>query len=110
MTGTTYSFVYDSESATEAFKGIGPRDLVLAVLASSSPSQDWEGCLVYRGTSPSGGGTVCLGTDGPCADQAQRLLIEAFERQGIAVLQVYEGGPGVDEPIAQAESGRWVTP
>jgi len=110
MAENTYSFVYDSVSAAEAFKGIGPRELVLAALAASAPHEDWGGCLVYRGESPSGDSSVCIGISGTGADKAQLLLVDHFERQGIVVLQVYEGGPGVVEPIALAECERWVAP
>jgi len=108
MSESTYSFVYDRESAAQAFEGVGARDLVLAMLAGVSVDTEWTGCEVYRGESPLGVATVCVGTRGAGGDEVQRLLVEAMERQEIKVLQVYEGGPGVAEPIAKADAGRWV--
>jgi hypothetical protein len=110
MSDTTYSFVYDRASADAAFHGIATRELVLSMLAGIPPEPTWEGSLVYSAPSPVEGPTVCLGTRGPGADELQLRLIEALERTGVRVLEVYEGGPDVDQPIAVARGSRWSTP
>ena len=110
MNETTYSFVYDRRSADAAFHGIATRELALSVLAGLPPQPGWEGCLVYQGLSPLDGPTVCLATRGPGADEVQLRVLEAFERNGIAVLEVYEGGPEVGQAIAVAREGRWAEP
>jgi len=110
MNETTYSFVYDRRTADVAFHGIATRELALSVLAGMPPKTEWEGCLVYQGTSPMDGPTVCLATRGSGADEVQLRLLEAFERNGIRIIEVYEGGPDVGQAIATARDGRWTTP
>lgn len=107
MSEALYSFVYDAQAATQAFPGRAKRDLVLALLAGLRPEPDWEGCAVFEGDSPLGEQTVCIATRGPGADAVQQGLIEALERQGISVLQVYEGGPEQRELYASVRSGVW---
>jgi hypothetical protein len=110
MSDVTYSFVYDRASADTAFHGIAARELVLSVLAAMPPESSWEGCNVYRGSNPIDETNICLATQGPAADQVQLRLIEALERQGIGILQVYEGGPEIIEAIATARDGKWSIP
>jgi hypothetical protein len=110
MLDATYSFVYDRAAADAAFHGIAPRELALSLLAGLPPPPAWEGCLVYQGPSPLAAATVCLATRGPGADEVQLRLLEAFERQGLAVLEVYEGGPEPSQGIAVARNGRWSAP
>jgi len=110
MNGDTYSFVYDRTSADAAFHGIAARELTLSVLAGLPPDPAWEGCLVYQGPSPLGGATVCIATQGSGAGEIQLRLIDAFEKQAIPILEVYEGGPEVTTPIATAREGRWSVP
>jgi hypothetical protein len=108
MSDAIYSFVFDLDSVEQVFRQVGVRNLVLAVLAGIVPEEAWEGCLVYEGESPiEEGRTACLGQRGAAADTVQQRLVEAFERLGIKVLQVYEGGPEVREPIAKASGGAW---
>ncbi len=107
MAEALYSFVYDGQAAAQAFPGRAPRDLVLALLAGLRPAPAWEGCTVFAGDSPLGEQTVCIATRGPGADQVQQGLIEALERQGISVLQVYEGGPEQRELYATAHGAVW---
>ena len=110
MSDSTYSFVFHRQMAGEVFKKVGKRDLALALLASIPPESEWEGCLVYEGESPLGDvKTVCIGTRGPSADVVQERLVEEFEKFGVPVIQVYEGGPEIREPIARAENGKWVS-
>jgi hypothetical protein len=110
MSDPTYSFVYDRQSADQAFHGIAPRELMLSILAGLTPQPPWDGCLVYQGDSPLEGATVCIGTRGPGANDVQLGILEGFERLGVQVVEVYEGGPDVTEPIARARDGRWSTP
>ena len=110
MADATYSFVYDRTSADAAFHGIATRELALSVLAGLPPQPEWEGCIVYHGESPVEGATVCLGTRGPGADEVQLRILDAFERLGVRVLEVYEGGPEEGQSIATACSGRWSVP
>lgn len=110
MADDSYSFVYDRQSADAAFHGVAARELSLSILAGLPPQPGWEGCLVYQGESPIEGATVCIGTLGNGAADLQLRLIEAFERQGIPILEVYEGGPGPGQAIAVARSGRWSAP
>jgi len=110
MSENTYSFVMDRRSASEVFSQVGKRELLLAVLATLAPEAHWDGCLVYEGESPQGEvNTVCVGTCGPGADEVQERLVEAFEKQGVRILQIYEGGPEVRESFARVESGKWVS-
>jgi len=110
MSESTYSFVYDELSANVAFHAIAPRELTLSILATLVPETGWEGCLVYRGPSPLGDGSICLATTGPGAEDVQLRLIEAFERSSVRVLQVFEGGPGVDSRVAIVQNGTWTQP
>jgi len=110
MTDPTFSFVCDRASADAAFHGVAARELVLSMLAGISPRPEWEGCLVYQGQSPLEGATVCIVTRGPGADDVQLRILEAFERQGVALLEVYEGGPSDGQNIATARGGRWSLP
>jgi hypothetical protein len=107
MNEPTYSFVYDRRSADAAFHGIAVRELLLSILAGLPPMPEWEGCLVYQGESPVEGSTVCIGTRGSGASEVQLRMLEALERQGVRVLEVYEGGPDASQPIATARDGRW---
>jgi hypothetical protein len=110
MSDTTYSFVYDRASADSAFHGIAVRELMLSILAAIPPETTWDGCTVYRGPSPLDEATVCLATQGAAAGELQLRLIEALEQHGVRILQVYEGGPEITEPIASARDGKWSTP
>jgi hypothetical protein len=107
MADPLYSFVYDAQAAAQAFPGRAGRDLVLALLAGMRVKPDWEGCAVFEGESPLEEPGVCIATRGPGADQVQQGLIEALERQGIGVLQVYEGGPEQRELYATVRGGIW---
>jgi len=107
----TYSFVYDGLDASRLFPGIGKKELILAMLAGIVPDEAFAGCLVYEGEAPQAdGATVCVAIRGPGADRLQQGLVEVFERRGIPVLQVFEGGPEVRLAIARAEGGRWKAP
>lgn len=110
MSSQVYSFVYDRRSADAAFHGIGTTELVLSLLAGISPSDTWEGVEVFEGESPLEAGTICIGTSGPGADDVQVALLEAMERLGVQVLEVYEGGPEPRNRIAAARGGTWSTP
>lgn len=110
MSEPTYSFVFDRQVGGDVFKKVGKTEMVLAILATITPEPDWGGCLVYEGETPLDQvKTVCVGTQGPHADVVQEKLIEGFEKFGVPILQVYEGGPEVRERIAKAEGDRWVT-
>ncbi len=110
MDQPTYSFVYDRKTADQGFHGIGVTKLVLSLLAGIRPFQTWENCLVYEGQSPHGAATVCIGMQGPGADTLQLQLVEAFENQGVQVIEVYEGGPPPTNEIAVAVNGTWSEP
>lgn len=104
-----FSFVYDRGSAALAFPQTDTDHLVLAVLAGLPPEPGWEGCEVYEGPSPlDPESTVCIGIRGLAADIVQERLVEAFERFGVDVRQVYDGGPLVRRKIARAAQGGWV--
>jgi len=110
MTEPTYSFVYDRTATDSAFPGIATSDLVLSLLAGLTPELEWETCLVFEGESPLDAGTVCIGTSGPGAGAFQLRLLDAFERQGVCAIEVFEGGPEPTSPIARVENGQWVNP
>ncbi len=87
------------------------RDMVMAVLATVPPMPAWNGCLVYEGLSPDAEpNTTCIGTAGGASDDVQGVLVAAFERLGVAVPKVYEGGPDVEEAIARVRDGQWAVP
>jgi hypothetical protein len=110
MSETTYSLVFDRQSAADSFKQIGKRELMLAVLARIVPNPAWEGCTVYEGETPlEEVRTVCVGTRGAAADKVQERLVETLEGLGIRVLEVYEGGPEERERLAQVRDGRWAS-
>jgi len=107
---TTYSLVFDRQTANQSFKQIGKRELMLAVLARIVPEPGWEGCTVYEGETPlEDVRTVCIGTRGPEADRVQERLVEALEGLGVKVLGVYEGGPEERERLARVAAGRWTS-
>jgi hypothetical protein len=109
MSESLYSLVFDRSEALKAYPQIGKVDLVLGVLASITPKPEWEGCIVYEGSSPmEETRTVCLGIQGNMADRIQERLVEGFELKGIPILQVYEGGPEVRQVYARAEGQTWV--
>ena len=108
MNDAVFSFVFDRRRALEVFPGIGIDRLVRAVLARVSPPAEWNGCAIYTGATPlDPEATVCVGTRGAGADEAQRQLVEQFEALGIPVLAVYEGGPEQGVALARADGGRW---
>jgi hypothetical protein len=110
MSEVTYSFVFDRQAANNVFRQVGKRELMLAILATVTPETQWEGCLVYEGETPlEEVRTVCIGIQGPSAEKVQERLVEAFEKQGVQVLQIYEGGPDVRERIAVVSGQKWVT-
>ena len=109
MSKPVYSFVFDRGEALKAFPQTGKYDLILGVLASMPPEEEWEGCVVYEGASPMQElQTVCIGIEGGRADEVQEKLVEGFEQRGVPVLQVYEGGPEVQEIFAKVENKSWV--
>lgn len=106
-----YSFVFDRVAAKKAFAGVDTRTLCLALLAGITPPDGWDGCEVFEGESPvDPAETGCVATQGPGADAAQQALVEAFERVGVPVGQLYEGGPSARQEVARALGGRWVHP
>jgi hypothetical protein len=110
MSEPTYSLVYDRGSAAEVFKQVGEREIILAVLAGLAPEPDWDGCLVYSGDPPEEhAAQVCIGITGAAADRVQQWIVEGLERQGIVVLQVYEGGPEPLQKLTVASGGKWTT-
>jgi hypothetical protein len=110
MSETVYSFVYDRVTADTAFHGIGTTELMLSLLAGIPPRDDWDGVEVFEGESPLEAGTVCIGTSGSGADDLQVALVEAIEKLGVKVLEVYEGGPEPRTRIAAARGGTWSNP
>jgi|GEM_PF-7005894 len=107
MPEARYSFVFDRQSVVAAFRGVEPQAVTLALLAGLTPDPAWEGCQVGLGGSPGGRGTVCVCTRGPAAGEVQLRLVDAFERQGVPILQVYEGGPDEVSILATVRGGRW---
>lgn len=108
MSDAIFSFVFDRRGALAAFPGVSVGQCMMAILARIPPPAAWEGCLVYTGPTPlDPDTTVCVGTRGPGADQAQQRLVEQFEALGISVLAVYEGGPEQTSPLARVGEGRW---
>jgi hypothetical protein len=108
MENETYCFLYDRRQAAQVFKRIDDRKLVLAILAINPPDPGWDGCVVFRGDAGQGEDLVCIATRGPAARAAQERLIEGFERHGIVVQQVFEGGPEQEEQTyAHAAGGVW---
>ncbi len=107
MSDELFSFVYDGRVALEVFPRTTPRNLLLALLATITPENSWEGCVVFKGDTPLEPHTICVGTKGPGADQVQRKLVEALEAREVTVLEVYEGGPEEQERIAMASGGKW---
>jgi hypothetical protein len=107
---STFSFVYDGVSAAEAFHGIGINGLLLSLLAGITPEPGWEGVTVFQGDSPLDDPAVCIGMTGAGADELQLKLIDGLERQGVRILQVYDGGPEPKMQIATARDGKWVQP
>jgi hypothetical protein len=107
MNDQVYSFVYDRTSADAAFHGIAVKELMLSLLAGIPPEKSWEGTMVFEGASPVEGPMVCIGTRGSAADELQLKLVEGLERQGVRVVEVYEGGPDPRTTIAVARDGQW---
>ena len=108
MSDAIFSFVFDRQSALAVFPGVSVDQLMVAILARIPPLAAWEGCLVYTGATPlDPDTTMCVGTRGPGADEAQRQLVEQFEALEIPVLAVYEGGPEQASPVARVGDGRW---
>jgi hypothetical protein len=110
MSDPVFSFVFDRQSARNAFKQVGATSFLLATLAQVTPEPPWEGCLVYEGESPlDSTKTACIGLRGPAADVVQQRLVEVMERLGVRILELYDGGPEVRERIAQVRDGRWAS-
>jgi len=108
VSDATFSFVFDRPRALAAFPGVNVDQVMVAILARIPPPAAWEGCLVYTGATPlDPNTTVCVGTRGPGADEAQQRLVEQFEELDIPVLAVYEGGPEQEAALARADEGRW---
>jgi len=110
-TTPVFSFLIDRDSAERVFKDVSVRDMVMAVLATVPPMPAWNGCLVYEGPSPDEEpNTACIGTAGGASDDVQGVLVGAFERLGITVTKVYQGGPDVAGAIARVRDGQWAVP
>jgi hypothetical protein len=111
MNDAIFSFVFDRRRALAVFPGVSVDQLMVAILARIPPPAAWEGCLVYTGATPlDPDATVCVGTRGPGADEAQQRLVEQFEALEIPVLAVYEGGPEQAAAVARVGEGRWCEP
>jgi hypothetical protein len=110
-TELTYSFVYDRAEAARVFQEIGTQGLLLAILARIDAEPDWDGCLVYKGAAPEDSARmVCIGMRGPGADKVQERIVETFERTGIPVPAIYEGGPEPQLELARVVDGKWAGP
>ena len=110
MPEDTFSFTFDLQTAQEAFRQIDTRRMILAVTATLVPEPGWEGCRIYTGPTPEDPDrTGCVATSGPCAGELQRRLVESFERLGVTVLKLYEGGPEISDAIAKVLEGKWVS-
>lgn len=110
MSGDTFSFTFDLRSAREAFPQVDARRMILAVLATLAPAPGWEGCRLYTGPAPEAPErTGCVVTHGPGAAELQRKMVESFERLGITVLKLYDGGPESTDAIAWVTGGKWVS-
>ena len=110
MSENVFSLIYDRKSASESYQQVDERQIVLAILAGIAPEPSWNGSLVYVGDSPVGQEqNVCIAIRGPGAETIQERLVEGLEKAGIAVLQIYEGGPEPTKSIAKASEGKWVT-
>lgn len=111
MSQDSYSFVYDRAAAARVFQEIGTQGLVLAMLAGIEVEPDWEGCLVYKGAAPEDSARmVCIGMRGPGAMRVQERIVESFEKTGIPVPAIYEGGPEPQLELARAANGKWASP
>jgi len=111
MNDTTYSFVYDRAEAAKVFQEIGTQGLLLAILAGIPVEEGWEACLVYQGLAPENADRMnCIGMTGPGAMQVQEKIVEAFEKSGIPVPAIYEGGPEPQLELARASGGMWASP
>jgi hypothetical protein len=110
MSGETFSFTFDLRSAREAFRQVDTHRMILAVTAALAPEPGWEGCRIYTGPAPEDpDNTVCVATRGPGAADLQQKLVESFERLGVTVLKLYEGGPEMAAAIARVSEGKWVS-
>jgi hypothetical protein len=108
MTTPVHSFLIDRDSAEQVFQQVSVRDMVMAVLATVPPMPVWNGCLVYEGPAPDGEpGTACIGLAGGASDDVQEVLVSAFERLGVKIPKIYEGGPEVRQSIARVRDGVW---
>jgi hypothetical protein len=109
MSDKIFSLVYDRKRASEAYQQVDERQIVLAILAGIVPQPSWNGSLVYVGDPPDEQRqNVCIAIRGPEAETIQERLVEGFEKAGIEVLQIYEGGPEPTYTIAKASDGKWV--
>jgi len=105
-----YSFAYDRQAVARVFQQVDTAQVLLGLLAGIPPEPAWTGLAVWEGPSPlDPDTTVCVGLGGPGAAAVQERLVTAFERLGVPVLGLWEGGPGVTRPLARAEDARWVT-
>jgi len=110
MSDDLFSFAVDGPSAAAAFPRVQSQHLILAALAQIEPDPAWEGCLVYEGESPLDTPPgFSVATLGPGADAVQERLVEAFERLGVRIVQIFEGGPAERTRIARVRGGVWST-
>jgi len=110
MSDKIFSLVYDRKRADEAYQRIDARQIVLAILAGVVPEPPWNGNVVYVGDPPDDQRqNVCVAVRGGEAEIIQQRLVEGFEKSGIEVLQIYEGGPEPSDTIAKALDGKWVS-
>jgi hypothetical protein len=111
MTEPVFSFVLDRSEIRRSFRGVAPREFLLALLAGIPPQDHWNGCEVGLGPSPlEPNATICVVTRGPGAEEAQVGLLAALERQEMTVARVYEGGPSTTDVAARAAGKKWVAP
>jgi len=106
--GQAFSFVLDA--ARVVFRGVEPRQLVLALLATIEPAAEWNGCQVFLDPSCEGdGGTACVEVRGHAAASVCGRLAAAFRNSGIPVRDTVSVlSPAAAEAVAEVRDGCWV--
>ncbi len=106
----TQGFRFSRDDARTAFPGVAPRRIVLAVLATVQPRQEWSGCRVFLESPWQGdAGSVGVHVDGDAARVVAEELGGAFPRLGIPVRERLSERPTeAAELLVRAGDGRWV--
>ncbi len=102
-------FSFTLDDARAIFRGVQPRQLVLALLATIKPIREWNGCSILVDPScEDDGEAACVSVNGSEAAEVRERLAGAFRGAGIPVRDASGRPSTAAEVVTEALDGRWV--